>query len=105
MVYALAFFLFFSGVFRREARSLVLALVVAFFYGSMVWGIFPGEPNVSWESHLFGAVAGIILAAYFRQQGPPKKTYSWENEPEESPYDEVSPWNYESLYPPPDELK
>lgn len=103
MVYALAFFLFFSGVFRREVRSLVLALVVAFFYGSMVWGIFPGEPNVSWESHLFGAIAGITLAAFFRKQGPARKTYSWEDEPEEDPYDAISPWNYQSLYPPPDE--
>lgn len=105
MVYALAFFLFFSGVFRREPRALVLALVVAFFYGSMVWGILPGEPHVSWESHLFGAVAGILLAAYFRKQGPPPKRYSWEDEPEEDPYDALSPWNYESLYPPPDELQ
>jgi membrane associated rhomboid family serine protease len=104
MVYALAFFVFFSGVFRREPRSLVLALVVAFFYGSMVWGVFPGQPHVSWESHLFGAIAGILLAGYFRKQGPPPNTYAWEHEPDEDAYDALSPWNYQSLYPPPDEL-
>jgi len=102
VVYGLAFFLFFSGVFRRELQSLTLALIVAFFYGGIVWGIFPGQPGISWESHLFGAIAGIVLAWYYRKQAPPRKQYSWEQEPEESPYDAISPWNYQSLFPPPD---
>lgn len=103
MVYALAFFLFFSGVFRKDARSLTLALVVAFFYGSMVWGVFPMEPGVSWESHLFGGVAGVVMAWYFRHKDRPEpRRYSWEDEPEESPYDAIEPWNYQSLFPPPD---
>jgi membrane associated rhomboid family serine protease len=103
MVYALAFFLFFSGVFRRDFRSLALALVVAFFYGSMVWGVFPMEEGVSWESHLFGGLAGVVMAWYFRKRGPSRKTYSWEDEPDESPYDATAPWNYQSLFPPPED--
>ncbi len=67
IVYGLAFFIFFSGVFRRDVRSIAATLLVAFFYGSMVWGIFPGQPGISWEGHLFGAVAGTICAFYYRK--------------------------------------
>lgn len=102
MVYALAFFLFFSGVFRRDFRSLTLALAVAFFYGSMVWGIFPMEEGVSWESHLFGGLAGIVMAWYFRKRGEPRKKYSWEDEVEDDPLDDIAAWNYQSLFPPPE---
>lgn len=102
MVYALAFFLFFIGVFSKDVRSLTLALVVAFFYGSMVWGVFPTQPGVSWESHLFGGIAGLIMGWYFRKSGPPPKRYRWEDDPDDGPYDAVEPWNYQSLFPPPE---
>ncbi len=67
LVYGLASFLFFMGVFRWEKRSIAVALFVAFAYGSMIWGIFPIWPGVSWESHLFGGIAGLITArAYYK---------------------------------------
>ncbi len=100
LVYALAFFLFFSGVFRRDVRSLSLALVVAMFYGSMVWGVFPAQPGISWESHLFGALAGLLMAFYYRKKvDPPSKTYSWERE-EDRP-DETGIWDYRRHFEPP----
>lgn len=103
MVYSLAFFVFFSGVFRRDAQAIALALSVALLYGSMVWGIFPIEPGVSWESHLFGAIAGVILAYYFRSHRPPPRRYSWEDEPEEErPEDAFAPWNYKGRFSPPE---
>lgn len=73
LVYAFAFFLFFSGMFRKSKQAMTVALTVAMFYGSMVWGIFPApdELKISWESHLSGTVAGIVCAFAFRKQGPP----------------------------------
>ncbi len=103
VLYTLAFFVFFSGVFRKEPRSLALSLIVAFLYGSMVWGIFPHDPGISWESHLFGAIAGLVLAFYFRNNRPPRKRYSWEDPATESPDDAPEPWNYKVLFPPPGE--
>lgn len=94
VIYALAFFLFFSGVFRKDVRAMTLSLIVAFLYGSMVWGLLPAQPGVSWESHLFGALAGMLMAFAFRRQGPQRKRYAWEDEPEESPGDEAALWNY-----------
>ena len=45
----------------------------------MVWGLLPGIDGISWESHLFGAVAGIIASFIFRKTDLPK-TYDWEDE-------------------------
>ena len=83
LVYGLAFFLFFSGVFRLDMRSLALAMLVAFAYGSLVWGIFPviTPPDMSWEAHLAGAIAGLYCAWIFREvdRAP---DISWEEEEE-----------------------
>jgi membrane associated rhomboid family serine protease len=85
VVYGLAGFLFFSGIFRREARLLALTLLVTFLYGSLIWGIFPDfypEERISFESHFYGLVAGIVVAFYYRKQGPERKKYNWELEEE-----------------------
>ncbi len=66
LVYGLFGFIFFSGIFRADMKSIALSLVIAFFYGGMVYGVFPGQPGISWESHLLGAVAGAGLAYAFR---------------------------------------
>lgn len=100
VVYALAFFMFFSGIFRKEIKALTLALIVAFFYGGMVWGILPDQPGISWESHAFGGLAGIILAWYFRKKDLPAKKYSWEDE-EDRPED-TGPWDYKRWMAPPE---
>jgi len=83
IVYGLASFLFFSGVFRKDANLLTISIIVVFLYGSMFWGIFPLKPEISWESHLWGSASGLLLAFYYRHQGPVRPTASWEKEPEE----------------------
>ncbi len=88
IVYGLASFLFFSGVFRKDANLLTIGIIVVFLYGSMFWGIFPIKPEISWESHLWGAASGLMLAYYYRHQGPVRPVASWENEPEEDSDDE-----------------
>jgi membrane associated rhomboid family serine protease len=66
VVYGFASFLFFAGVFRRDIKSLSIALIVVFLYGGLVYGILPLYKGVSWESHLFGAIMGGIAAYLFR---------------------------------------
>jgi membrane associated rhomboid family serine protease len=89
LVYAWAAFLFFSGIIRRYINLLAISLLVAFLYGSMVWGIFPIEEEISWESHLMGALAGLILAFYYKDLGPRRKLPDWmEEEDEEDEEDE-----------------
>ncbi len=93
VIYGLSSFLMFSGFLRRDNRLMALSFVVVFLYGSLVWGIFPElfpEKNISWESHLSGLLAGIILAFFFRKEGPQRRLYSWDLEPElaEEPLEE-----------------
>ena len=82
MVYGLVSFLFFSGIIRRDTRSIALALIVTFLYGSIIWGILPLNNGISWEYHLFGSLTGITCAFLFRKSDPYKK-YEWEDEEEE----------------------
>ena len=91
LIYGLASFLFFSGLIRRDGKLMALSLLIVFLYGSMVWGIFPNfipEKNISWESHLMGMIAGLILAIYYRKLGPQRKKYEWEVEEEEEETEE-----------------
>ena len=67
LIYGFLGFLFFSGVFRRDNRSIALALLITFLYGGLIWGILPGIREVSWEAHLSGGIAGIISAFIFRK--------------------------------------
>lgn len=86
IVYVLAFFLFFSGIFRWNMKLLTISMLVALYYGGLVWGVLPEElfatlekpSNVSWQSHLAGAVVGILLAFLYRKQGDKKKKFIWQ---------------------------
>jgi membrane associated rhomboid family serine protease len=94
LVYGLASFLFFSGLFRRHLPLMVVSALVVFLYGSLVWGVFPIQEGVSWEGHLFGGLAGLLVAFNYRKEGPQRKVYRWENEEEER--DEGSPMDTSS---------
>ena len=57
----------------------------------MIWGVFPEffpKKNISWEGHLGGFIAGLLLAFYFRNSGPQRKRYLWELEEEQEDDDE-----------------
>jgi membrane associated rhomboid family serine protease len=81
IIYGLLGFLFFSGVFRRDNRSIALSLLVTFIYGGLIWGILPGLKGISWESHLFGGISGVIVSFVFRKDDPYIR-YEWEEEEE-----------------------
>ena len=85
VIYGLASFMFFSGIFRRNTQLLAFSLLITFLYGSMVWGIFPEtvKKGVSWEGHLSGAIVGFILSIILLKKGPQKKKYEWDDEDNE----------------------
>jgi len=83
LIYGLAVFLFFSGIFRKHKSLMVVSALVVFLYGSMMWGILPIMPGMSWEGHLFGALAGLLVAINYRKEGPQKPEFVWEEEEDE----------------------
>ncbi len=78
IIYALAAFLFVSGIIRKNPKLSAVSMVIIFLYGSMIWGILPTNEGVSWEGHLAGMFAGIIVALFFKNEGPERKKYQWE---------------------------
>lgn len=90
IIYGLASFIFVSGIIRKNNQLMALSLFVVFLYGGLIWGIFPNTfpKEISWESHLYGLISGIVYAFYFRKQGPQQKEYSWEDENDNEDYDQ-----------------
>jgi len=88
LIYAEVSFIFFSGVIRKNINLMAISLLVVFLYGSLIWGILPIFYHISWESHLFGAASGLLLAIYYRNQGPPPQKWSWMFEEEDEDEDE-----------------
>ena len=80
LIYAMASFLFFSGILRKNSQLSAVALLVIFIYGGLFWGLFPIHKNVSWEGHLTGFIAGILVSFICRKEGPKRKKYNWEIE-------------------------
>lgn len=71
-----------AGFFKRKFIFIIISLLIIFIYGGMITQVLPGDPGVSWESHLFGFLAGIFTArkfsgaknfVYFRKK--PQKKY------------------------------
>ena len=58
---------------------------------AMLLTVLPHEPGVSWQSHLGGALGGILSALLFRHADPvpPRKLYSWELEGDTAPADDT----------------
>lgn len=55
-------FLLVRGIFNRGVAQLFVALVLLVLWGGMLWGALPGARGVSWQAHLFGALAGVFAA-------------------------------------------
>ena len=69
VVYALAAFLAASGIFRRDFRAVIVALIVLFYYGGIMFtNIVPGTEGISWESHLLGLVVGALAGWFYRDE-------------------------------------
>ena len=94
IVYAFASFILISGFIKQNPKLSFLSFLVIFLYGSIFWGMLPMPNQVSWEGHLAGFIAGIIIAIIFRKMGPQRKKYSWEMEEELENKEEKSCFNY-----------
>jgi len=83
VVYGLVAFLAWTGIFRRNLKSIILSLVILVMYGGYFHGIVPTKEGVSWESHLFGGMVGIFTAFLFmnvKEDDEAERHDPWANE-------------------------
>jgi len=67
LIFGLVGFLIFNVFFRKDWRSLFVAIPIGFLYWTVIFGIFPSDPNISWEGHLFGLLTGVWLSYILRK--------------------------------------
>lgn len=71
VLYSLLTFIFVSGFIKKDIQSIGISIVIAFLYGSLLFGVIPGKSSISWESHLFGFIVGLYLAWLYRNKDKP----------------------------------
>lgn len=89
VIYGLAAFLFFKGIWSKNFRLTAFSLIVVFLYGSLIWGTMPLQEGMSWEGHLSGFLSGTILAFVIKSNIARPTKYVWESEnfkEEEDPF-------------------
>jgi membrane associated rhomboid family serine protease len=58
-------YLLLRGIFARDASQIALGAILLFMYGGILYGVLPGQPGISWQGHLFGALGGALAAYWF----------------------------------------
>lgn len=61
-------FLMVSGWYARTFASIALSVGVTAAWGSLVFGVLPTMPGVSWQGHLGGFIGGVLAARAFRKK-------------------------------------
>lgn len=68
IIYGIFSYLITAGFNAGNRRLRLLSFMLLMYYGSMFWGVFPWQEKVSWEGHLSGAIAGLLMAMILRER-------------------------------------
>ncbi len=62
LIFGWLVYLMVRGIWTRRFAELLLGVVLFLVYGSLLLGVLPGQPGISWQGHLFGALGGALAA-------------------------------------------
>lgn len=69
-------YLLLRGIFSRNASQIALGVILLLVYGGVLWGMLPGQPGISWQGHLFGALGGALAAWWLGARDRSRTTYA-----------------------------
>lgn len=73
LIFSLWGYMLFAGWFSRKLKYILVSFGLIFFYSGMIFGVLPGKVGISWEGHLFGFIAGIIVSWLYHRKMKSKK--------------------------------
>ncbi len=81
LIYGYFGFLLLRGFYERNLASIILSLGVFFVYGSLIWGVLPSDPRISWQGHLFGFVGGVLAARFIgKRSRSQRQAEAWKDD-------------------------
>lgn len=68
LVFGWLTYLVLRGLFTRNATQILVGVFVFLVYGGLLLGVLPGQPGISWQGHLFGALGGVLAAWWLAER-------------------------------------
>lgn len=62
LIFGWIVFLIVRGFLNRRSIEIFIGVAVFLLYSGALLGVLPGQPGISWQGHLFGAVGGFLAA-------------------------------------------
>jgi len=62
LIFGWIVYLIVRGFINQRTSEILVGVAVFVLYSGALLGVLPGQPGVSWQGHLFGAIGGFIAA-------------------------------------------
>ncbi|WP_433156946.1 rhomboid family intramembrane serine protease [Kribbella sp. CA-247076] len=73
LVFGFAAYLIARGIFNRRLTQVLVGVLVVLVWGSALLGGLLPQDGISWQGHLFGAIAGVIAAWVLADDRPKRR--------------------------------